>query len=368
MAIFRLTDNSIEALKDTTFAASGVKERGDLQRLLKSNIAAVAPDVLIISEEFSEWDDSKRRIDLLGINRLNANLVVIELKRDDDGGHMELQAIRYASMVQGMRFAKAIDVYQSFLNKHGGGDAQTLLLEYLHWEEPSEDDFARDVEIILVSADFSKEVTTAVLWLNERDLDIRCVRLRPYSLDKEIIVDSQQIIPLPETEAYTIKVKEKGQAIRDQERGGRAQLNLAFWQGLLPLTGNLRCRFIDRAPNHDQWIGVTSGTPGVSMVFVIWQNASGVEMYIDRDVAWNKIVYDALVAKKDAIEKTYKGSLLWQRLDAKRASRIRDDSVAEGINSQRKDWPSIYAKLIEAMKRLEEAVLPNLAEAVRQGQ
>ncbi len=52
----------------------------------------IAPDLLVVSEEFGEWDDSRRRIDLLAIDR-DANLVVIELKRTEDGGHMELQAI-----------------------------------------------------------------------------------------------------------------------------------------------------------------------------------------------------------------------------------------------------------------------------------
>jgi len=33
--------------------------------------------------------------------------VVIELKRTNDGGHMELQAIRYASMVSAMTFERA---------------------------------------------------------------------------------------------------------------------------------------------------------------------------------------------------------------------------------------------------------------------
>ena len=38
----------------------------------------------------------RRRIDLLGNDR-DTNLVIIELKRNDDSGHMELQAIRYAA-------------------------------------------------------------------------------------------------------------------------------------------------------------------------------------------------------------------------------------------------------------------------------
>jgi RecB family endonuclease NucS len=87
-----------------------------LQRLLKDNIAVVAPGVLVISEEFGEWDDSKRRIDLPGIDQ-DAKLVVSELKRDEDGGHMELQAIRYAAMVSRMTFQRAVKTYQHFLDK-----------------------------------------------------------------------------------------------------------------------------------------------------------------------------------------------------------------------------------------------------------
>ena len=42
MPLFRLTGQSIEPLSETSFARRGVKERGDPQRLLKTNIAVVA--------------------------------------------------------------------------------------------------------------------------------------------------------------------------------------------------------------------------------------------------------------------------------------------------------------------------------------
>jgi RecB family endonuclease NucS len=98
MAIFEVTADRLIELPPTTFATHGFRERGDLQRLLRAQADIIAPDVLVISEEFGDWEDSRRRIDLLGIDK-QANLVVVELKRTDDGGHMELQAIRYAAMV-----------------------------------------------------------------------------------------------------------------------------------------------------------------------------------------------------------------------------------------------------------------------------
>jgi RecB family endonuclease NucS len=92
MAIFEVTPDRLVELPPTSFATHGVRERGDLQRLLRDQAAIIAPDVLVLSEEFGDWEDSKRRIDLLGLDK-QANLVVVELKRTDDGGHMELQAI-----------------------------------------------------------------------------------------------------------------------------------------------------------------------------------------------------------------------------------------------------------------------------------
>lgn len=227
MPIFRLTKDAIQPLDETSFPAHGIKERGDLQRLLRANIGVVAPDVLVIAEEFEEWEDSKRRIDLLGVDKA-ANLVVIELKRGDDGGHMELQAIRYAAMVSTMTFARAADVFQSFLDKSGEKhDARSELLEFLDWDEPREDDFAPDVRIVLVSADFSKELTTAVLWLNERDMDIQCVRLKPYDSGQGVFIDAQKIIPLPEASDYQKGVRHK--AVERREAARQSGEDTGYW-------------------------------------------------------------------------------------------------------------------------------------------
>lgn len=111
MPIFEIAGSFLQCLARTTLADASLRERNDLQRLLRAHLPEVAPDLLVISEEFGHWDESKRRIDLLAIDR-QANLVVIELKRGDTGSHMELQAVRYAAMVSKMTFEQALDTYQ----------------------------------------------------------------------------------------------------------------------------------------------------------------------------------------------------------------------------------------------------------------
>lgn len=209
MPIYEITTDAIHPLEETSFISAGIRERSDLQRLLRESISVIDHDVMVITEEFGEWEDSRRRIDLLGLDRAG-NLVVIELKRTEDGGHMELQAIRYAAMVSTMTFAKVVSVHDQYLKAHGkDGDAEVAILEFLGWDEPNQEEFARDVRIVLASAEFSKELTTSVIWLNQRDMDIRCIRLKPYKLEGKILLDVQQIIPLPEATDYQVRIREK---------------------------------------------------------------------------------------------------------------------------------------------------------------
>lgn len=238
MPIYEFASEEIRRLEKTTFGRAQLQERRDLQRLLRANISVVASDTLVIAEEFGNWDESRRRIDLLGIDR-DANLVVIELKRTEDGGHMDLQAIRYASMVSTMTFDQCADVFGRYLAQIGMGetDARAELLEFLEWEEPDEDAFAQDVRIVLASAEFSRELTTSVLWLIERGIDIRCVRLQPYDLGGRVLVDVQQIIPLPEMAEYQVRVTEKKRKEREARSDTRDRTSYDVTLGDRQLTG-----------------------------------------------------------------------------------------------------------------------------------
>ena len=220
MTIYRIADAKIVPMKTTTFGQEGLKERQDLQRMLKDNISVLSPDakILVVAEEYSNWEDSNRRIDLLGIDK-KGNLVVIELKRTKDGGHMDLQAIRYAAMISTLTFDELVSTYSEYLVKsEPEKDAKSELLAFLGWDEPDEERFGQEVKIILASADFSTEITTSVLWLNDSGLDIRCVRLQPYDNNGETLLDVQTIIPIPEAAKYQTQKKEKEQKERESRK------------------------------------------------------------------------------------------------------------------------------------------------------
>lgn len=221
MPIYKLEGKRIVELQKTTFSNERLDEAKDLQKFIINSIETLEKDLFVLSSEFGDWEDSKRRIDILCLDK-NANLVVVELKRTEDGGHMELQSIRYAAMISKMTFEKAVRAFQQYIEKANLGiqDPQEAILNFLEWDEVNEDKFANDVRIILVSADFSKEITTSVLWLLDRDIDIKCIRIKPQKDHDQLYFDIQQIIPLPETTDYQVRLREKETEQRQARRDG----------------------------------------------------------------------------------------------------------------------------------------------------
>jgi hypothetical protein len=365
MAIFEIKSDQIVRVEETTFDEAGLRERYDLQRLLRRQIDVIAPGTLIITEEFGEWDECKRRIDLLGLDK-DANLVVIELKRTEDGGHMELQAIRYAAMVSTMTFEKVVELYGRFLSKLGSGDdPQASILTFLGWDEPDEDRFAHDVRIVLVSADFSKELTTAVMWLNERDLDIRCIRIKPYKDNGRVLVDVQQVIPLPEVAEYQVQIREKEHKVRQERSSERHVLRKKFWEGLLSRALKKTDLHADISPTEYNWIGSTAGMRGLGYQYHLRKDGGSVMLYIDRGTdhaELNKKLFDVLYASHDEIDRAFGTPLVWDRSNETQASFVKYDMSLGGWRDDQAKWPTIQDEMIDAMIRLDRALSPHIVK------
>lgn len=356
MPLYRIAGDSLERVAETSFAAESLKERTDIQRLLRADISVVSPDLMVVAEEFGDWADSQRRIDLLCVDK-EANLVVIELKRTDDGGHMELQAIRYAAMVSSMTFERLVAAHARYL---GGIDAairaEAVLLDFLDWETPSDGALSDTVRIMLLSADFSTELTTAVIWLNKRGLDVSCFRLKPHRLGSDVLIDMQQIIPLPEAVDYEVKVRAQRQEAERvvSARGLRFE---RFWAQLIDRSRTSTGIVANRSTSRDHWLTGSIGKAGFQPTFTMKQQDSRVEMYIDLGKGGEqrtKAAFEALHDQREAIELAFGSPLFWQPLPEKRSCRIY--AVVEGGWKTPEDgWPDLQDRFIDAMVRLERA-------------
>ncbi len=226
MPLWKRTDRCLTQVEPRTFESVGMWERRDLQPLLRRSPQAIELGLTIVSEEYGGWEDSKRRIDLLALDG-NLRLTVIELKRTEEGGHLELQALRYAAMVANLTaddLCRAREDCRAKLRGQTGEELPTLRGDLsLSEDEPFEisSEYPR---VVLISRDFSKEITTAVMWLNTispEKLDIRCLRAVPYEIEGQLYFDMEQVIPLPQSNDYMVqKVKreQEAEAVREARR------------------------------------------------------------------------------------------------------------------------------------------------------
>ena len=223
MPLYRWNADNLEPVPPTTFETERLMERGDLQRMLRDQPEALEAGLFIIAEEYGNWQDSGRSIDLLALDNQN-RLVVIELKRTQSGDHSELQAIRYAAMVSNMTPERMIDAHRDYLANRGiDEDARDRVLNYLGADDESDAEIHTErPRIILASAGFSTELTTSVLWLRDGGMDISCVKLQLYNNIDGLLLDTSQVIPLPEASDYLVKVREKVTAEHGQRRSSRA--------------------------------------------------------------------------------------------------------------------------------------------------
>lgn len=357
MPLYQVNKERLESVQETTFADERMLERKDLQRLLRSDISPVGDDLMVIAEEFGSWEESSRRIDLLCVDR-QARLVVIEIKRNEDGGNMELQAIRYAAMVSSMTLDQAIAEYAKMI---GGDDAESRakreVLEFLEFESSESSELAGEVRIILVSADFSTELTTSVLWLNKHDLDILCIRLRPYRLGEKTLIDVTQIIPLPETADYEIKVRAQAQETK-KARSARHEIFRRFWSQLIERSKTSTQLLANRSTTTDHWLSGGIGRAGFHLNFSLTEDRARIECFFraSRDgVDKSKAAFRALQAQRESIEKAFGGALDWQELPDRIGSRVCKD-LEGGWRTTEAQWTDLQDRMIETMVRLEKAL------------
>ena len=211
MALYRVdeTEGSLSEIPETSLSGEGMQERGDLQHWLRDRADVLERGLFVLADGYRNWEDSNREIDILALDQ-DGRLVVVELKRDE-GAFMDLQAIRYAAMVAHMTFRQAVDAHRHYLARRGTEeDAEQRVLEHVGADEGGEPEISSAYPRILLAArDFPQELTASVLWLNNAGLDIRCVRLLPYRVGGDLLLDVTQVIPLPEAEDYMVRIRDR---------------------------------------------------------------------------------------------------------------------------------------------------------------
>lgn len=360
--------NDIAKLKEETFSDLGFKEREHLQEWIAKNPDVLGEELLIIQKEFDGFTDTRERLDLLALDKQGA-LVVIENKLDDTGRDVTWQALKYASYCSSLSKENIRKIYQSYLDKSGGDQkAEDNIAEFLDGEAFDELILNKGTSqrLILLASNFRKEVTSTVMWLLNYNLRIQCFRATPFSLNDQLFLNVEQIIPTPDVEEYMVGMAEKAKEDINTEkrRNQREQLNHEFWVRLLNSINEKSSLFQNISPTHKHYIGTASGIRGVGLNFVVSMTYCRVEVYIDGpNKEENHYFYKELEKRKNEIEKSFDGHLVWDFLETRRACRIKAET--EGNILEKDQWNEMIAFMTNKMIGLEKAFREPIAEVRR---
>ncbi|NSY16297.1 DUF4268 domain-containing protein [Neorhizobium sp. AL 9.2.2] len=356
--------NRIEKLEQSSFAELGFRERAHLQEWLAHKPDALGEELLVIQKEFAGFSDTSERLDLLAIDK-QGSLVIIENKLDDTGRDVTWQAMKYASYCSRLTKDDIRQIFQSYLDRYSfGSKAEDELCAFLDADEYQEVVLNKGVtqRIMLVAANFRKEVTSTVLWLASFKLRIQCFRVTPFSRGDDLFLTIDQIIPTKDAEEFMIGLASKAQ---DEIEGIEAEkvrytLRREFWSVLLAATNPRTDLFRTVAPGIRNWLSVNTGRRGISLALVVRRESARVEVYIDvGSKESNEHLFDTWFRDRAEIEQSFGETLTWERLDDKRACRIKAERPGNVFD--REQWPELIDYMVDAVIRLERAFRDRLA-------
>lgn len=356
--------NLIQPLKRVSFRELGFKERAHLQEWIAHEPQSLGEELLIIQKEFAGFSDTNERLDLLALDK-QGSLVIIENKLDDTGRDVTWQALKYASYCSTLSKEDIRGIFQDFLDRAEFGQSARDILTSFMDDEDFEDlqlNKGFSQRIILVAANFRKEVTSTVLWLSNFRVRVQCFKATPYSMGEELFLNIEQVIPTKDTEEFTIGLadKAKGEVEGIESEARRHPIRRRFWSEVIKsMNATPSSLYQNISPGKESWISAGSGVRGLGLNFVATKDYSRAELYIDRgDKAENEAIFERLQMDREAIDREVGEPLIWERLDSKRACRIKLESTGNIFDEAQ--WADMIAYMVPAMQSLERVLKPRL--------
>jgi len=360
--IYDKQNKSLMPCKETEFRAHGLLERQDLAKWVEQYPAILGEELLIITSEYDRFDKTNERLDLLGLDK-DGNLVVIELKRDDSGKNVDLQAIKYAAYCSTLRLADLVEMYVKYQKQKGieitSEAAQAAILNFIENNDFEEcNDRPR---IILVSKEFRPEVTASVLWLRKFALDVSCVKWDPYELENGCVaVNSSVLIPLPEAKDFIIQAEKKD--IAEHSKTLTQSEYVQFFSQCIELLKKTLPR--DYAPPIPRaYYQIPTGISGVHFEWGFHgrpRSSFGVELHFEKgNKESNQCLLSTCTQLKDKLEKALNETMVVQQDWGKTWARLYIEKQQGKITDDLRDWA------VEKMQILIRILQPELNKTKR---
>jgi alkylated DNA nucleotide flippase Atl1 len=238
----------------TWLTAEGLRERQELQEWVIAHPEVLGESVLVVTSEFDRWTDAdgvpaKDRLDVLGLDA-TGRLVVVELKRNTADRDVHLQAITYAALVSRFDLGTLAEAHHRFRTARAESvtveECRQRLLDHVDGEWDPE--VLQRPRLVVIAADFPKQVTHTVVWLSEMNLDIDLVQVSLWKVEGHLVAGFTKVYPTPEVEEFTLRparVESEAAAKKIKERS-RVQNAVHALVGADLLPDGTRLRLVPR--------------------------------------------------------------------------------------------------------------------------
>jgi len=201
------------------------------------------------------------------------------------------------------------------------------------------------------------EHVKAVSWLNESSsASFYLLKVEAIKIGDSAAAPLITQITGPSAETREAGETKKYLAERDVKRKG-------FWTGLLDYSRTRTKLHNNISASMYNWIGSPAGLPqGLNLNYSVRQHDAQVELYIDggkESGERNREIFDRIFRDKETIEERFGEPLEWERLNDKRACRIKKIIDIAGWMDE-ETWPDAHEAMVDAMIKLESALRPCL--------
>lgn len=203
--------------------------------------------------------------------------------------------------------------------------------------------------IIWIVKEAREEHKAAIEWLNNNsseEIGFFLIELHAYKINDSLPAPMFKVVEKPNNFTKTSK-----QNYSDKELNRSQNERLMFWEEFNTVIVAKGKPFSVRKPTTDHWYDVAIGTSEAHLAInlVNKENKIVLELYI----LDNKNLFDHIYEDKEKIENTLQMNFSWERLDGKKASRIKHDVLGLDF-SDHSNYPQLMDECIDKILKMRD--------------
>lgn len=368
MYVINAKEKNITPLDTVTFKDSGYFERYDIQEWIEGQPDCLGEKLLMIGKEFSGFDKTNDRLDLLAIDK-QGNLVIIENKRDTSGKDVVGQAIKYAAYCSTMTLD---DVSKTAFQSGRYSTVEIARNEIKAFiDNGSEEDILdvlnADQRIIIVSREYTEEAKSAAVWVLNKGIDIKLIEMSLYLYGKEEpkieFISFNTILPSPDLSEQMIRLR--NEVRKSEAKTDKEALYVSLWTEIREqlIKSGVDSFTLQTISNRSYFNG-----PDIKTGLSLNMGLNAKDARVEVRIALNKTgetqrVYEALKEQKVQIESELGQELSWEPEETGQACRIAlrwpidladttgHEQIVNYMVCQMKDFHAVmYRRVVDASK------------------